>query len=318
MKVCICTKWKDYDASRTGKGFFAARLAKELTNQGVEIVTPNVYADINLAIGKFNYEPNAKKTVLRLGAAHIDTNSTYVTLNERKAKALKKADGVVYQSQFSKQLCRTFIGRPTCPEKVIFNGADPKEFEVEPYKSPYKYNFLASAREWTPQKRLDTIIEAFLNAGIENSELFICGKNKLGWDMLDPRESKGEYGVTNFRLVGQPTLASLYKLCNAMVDLTWLSACPNNIIEAVVAGLPIIHAGSGGTREILGMGVDLSYNFKPVNLRKPPKLDVEEIAYFLREEVKQKQDPLPEMIRERFYISNIAKQYLEFFNELLG
>lgn len=322
MKVCICTKWKDYDASHTGKGFFAARLAKELRNQGVEIVTPDVFADINLAIGKLNYEHNAKKLVLRLGAAHIDTNSDYKKLNGRKAKALKKADGIVYQSEFSTRLCHAFIGKPDCPERVIFNGADPKEFEVEPFKSPFKYNFLASAREWTPQKRLDTIIEAFIKANIEDSCLWVCGsvsKNSRIYCKLIGGGIVGKkgYEIENLGIVDQPTLASLYKRCNAMVDLTWLSACPNNIVEAIVAGLPIIGTAEAGTRELLGGDMYTEYDFKPVNLRKPPEVDVNILANAIRYEVTHECEPLRESIRERLYISNIAKQYLDFFKRLL-
>jgi len=326
MKVCICTKWKDYDASRTGKGFFAARLAKELTTQGVDIVTPDVYADINLAIGKFNYEPNARKTVLRLGAAHIDSNSDYKKLNKRKAKALKKADGIVYQSVYSKMVCHAFIGTPTGQERVIFNGAEPNEFLIYPYKSPFKYNFLASAREWTPQKRLDTIITAYFEADIANSCLRICGNTKHKDNNLYSKKHTS-CSVRYLGLVDRYTLASLYNLCDAMIDITWQSACPNSVAEALVAGCPVISSNDGGIHE-LGwsdkehsaeayhcMRCDEIWDMKrPINLRKPPEINlpglVENIKSFAKNETYK-------FTYKTLHMQTIAKQYLEFFNELL-
>jgi len=325
MKICITNKRKSWATAKTGKGFFVQRLITELTNRGVEVTTdPEAEVDVTLGIGKFEFKPKGK-AVLRLGACHIDTNSQWKKLNARKKKALKRANGVIYQSQFSKKLCHAFLGKPKCPETVIFNGANPNEFDVEPYKSPYKYNFLASTRVWTCQKRLPQIYSAWYDAKIPNSCLWVCGE--VGVRNMTVNDNRINTSITLLGLVDQKTLASLYKLCDAMIDITWLSACPNNVVEALVAGCPAISSNDGGIHE-LGWSDKKNHPFnyacirsdkiwnmkKPLNLNKPPKFyqygligNIEGMAYHQKKEFTY--GPL--------HISTIAKQYLDFFNDRL-
>ena len=315
MKVLLEAK----HTLHTGKGKFAIRLKKALKELGVKATfepdSPSMRGkfDIVLGFGKFLEKHDAKKKIVRLGALHIDKNEDYKKLNKRKKKAIHSADGVIYQSKFSKKLCREFLGKPDCPEAVIFNGADPKEFDVEPMKSPFKYNFLASTRVWTPQKRLCFIKEAFYRAGIDNSCLWVCGDT--GKDGII---GKIHYGKTktcwHLGLVSEKKLASLYKLCNAMIHITYLDACPNSVVEALVAGCPVICTDQGGVYELVKSGYrlfyDKQYNFKPIDLNKPPKLKFE----FSKIELNRvwKSDSV------HLHISTIAKQYLNFFEKVLN
>jgi len=315
MKVLLEAK----HTLHTGKGKFAIRLKKALKALGVKVTfEPGSKYDIVLGFGKFLEKHDTKKKIVRLGPCHIDKNEDYKKLNKRKKKAMHSADGVIYQSKFSKKLCRSFMGKPDCPEAVIFNGADPKEFDVEPMKSPFKYNFLASTRVWTPQKRLKQIEKAFLEAGIKNSCLWVCGETKKahstrgrgiageGWDNV--------WQIDHMGLVSEKKLASLYKLCNAMIHITYLDACPNSVVEALVAGCPVVCTDQGGTHELVKSGYvmlyDKKYNFKPIDLSKPPRLEF----HF----------PNPDLNRvwrsdsNHLHISTIAKQYLEFFERILN
>jgi len=320
MKACIATKYKDWSCEHTGKGLFLNRLIPALKELGVEIVKPGQPADINLAVGKNVWESTAKKNVIRLGDAHKEKG--HKKLNKRKWKAVKEADGVIYQSRYSKKLCRTFIGKPSCPEAVISNGADPKEFDVKPYKSKTKYNFLASARVWTPQKRLKQIVEAFIKADVSDSSLWIVGKNQNFQYDIGKR-----INVQGIGPVDSKTLASLYKLCNALIDITWLSACPNSVVEALVAGCPVISGNDGGIYELgfSNKGFPFKYSCirsdeiwdmkKPVDLSSPPKFYQKGLAFNIKD---MGYTAKPRFTYESLHISNIAKQYLEFFKEVLG
>ena len=319
MRVCIATKHKDWTCEHTGKGRFLNRLIPALQALGVEIVEPGQPADINLAVGKNVWKSTADYNIIRLGDAHKEKG--HKKLNKRKWKAVQNADGVIYQSKYSQRLCETFIGKPDCPTAVIFNGADPKEFDVAPFKSKYKYNFMASARVWTPQKRLQDIKDAFVSADIDSSALWIVGGNKrFQWGIGKRMNIEG------LGLVSTPVLASLYKLCNALIDITWLSACPNSVVEALVAGCPVISGNDGGIHE-LGwndrlfslryscIGSDALWNGEVVDLSKPPPFyqhglieNIKGMAYHKK----------PEFTYKALHISNIAKQYLEFFKEVSG
>jgi glycosyltransferase involved in cell wall biosynthesis len=308
MKIAIYNRNMTLKAPKTGKGFFLSRLTREFKKMGIKVTAdPNKKVDITLGIGKFIFKPKGK-AILRLGDIHKTTTENYKKLNKRKTGALKMADGVIFQSKYSRKLSRHFLGKEKCPSTVIFNGADPEYYRDIPAKeSPFKYNFLCSTRKWLPQKRLKYAIKAFKRANIPDSCLWIAG-------IVLGNEKK--HKADNVKFVGlldNKTLGSYYKLCNAMIDVTYLSACPNNVVESLVAGCPVICTNQGGTIELTGWGrMDKPYNFKPINLDRPPKLDVEKLATMFH--LISEKEPIE---AEHLYISNIARQYVKFFRKVL-
>lgn len=310
MKICIATKHKNWSCEHTGKGKFLTRLAKALRRQDCEIVSPDVEADINIAVGKNQWKPNAKKNILRLGPAHFEKEP-----NKRKHKAMKTADGVVYQSSFSKKFCHAFIGRPSCPERVIFNGADPKEFFTKTMSLSFKHNFLASTRVWTNQKRLRYIKRAFVEAEVKDSCLWICGDS----------EEKGDHYYRNTNqmvkykgLVDEETLKLLYAHCDAMIHIVHLDACPNSVVECLVAGTPVICSNQGGTKELVGnygivLETDPVYDFKPVK-RLPKGFNTAGLSAAIKHVANYGIDMDPP---DYLHIDIVAKKYLEFFEEVL-
>jgi len=302
------------DSPKTGKGFFLLRLAKEFKKMGIDVITdPEKKTDITLGIGKFLFPPKGK-AILRLGDCHKDTNEHYKKNNKRKAKAVKIADGVIYQSKYSKRLCNAFLGKAKVPTEIIFNGADPKEFDVPPHESPYKYNYIACTRKWTRQKRVHQIWDEFLNATIPDSCLWICGEmeNKLRYETIYDNHR----AVRCIEKADHKRLASLFKLCDYMIDFTYLSACPNAVVESLVAGCPVACTDQGGTKELLNQGSgfvieDKPYDFKPINLNKPPKVDFPIFNILQhREKVLWTADHL--------HISTIAQQHKKFFERVLN
>ena len=307
-------------APKTGKGFFLSRLAKEFDRIGIKVTAdPKKKVDITLGVGKFIFPPIVK-AILRLGDIHKDSNENYKKLNKRKKNALKIADGVIYQSKYSRKLTHSFIGKEKCPSTVIFNGASPEFYkDIKPKDSPFKYNFLASTRKWLTQKRLKQTIKAFKEADIPDSCLWIAGI-VLGGEK--------KYKSKNIRFLGLldgKELGSYYKLCDAMIDITFLSACPNNVVEALVAGCPVICGDQGGTIELTGGSWDIEtkkYDFKPINLKKPPKIKMDELVRVIRFHTLGPPDRnFPneafERLQERLHIDTIAKKYDQFFRKVL-
>jgi len=300
--------------THTGKGLFARRLQKALQKRDINVtMNPKLWEEFDIVVGfgKFLGKYDAKKKILRLGDAH-KYRKDYKKLNARKIKALHKADGVIYQSRYSQKLCQAFLGVPKCPTTIIYNGADPEGFHVEPMKSIYKYNFLASARKWDNNKRLSTIKRAFWKAEIKDSCLWICGdtgqKNGAEVDTVLKREMKF------LGLVDEHTLASLYKLCDTLIDITYLSACPNSVVEASVAGCPVIHTDQGGIREFAeGYLIrDKKYDFKPMG-KFAPKLELFKLIEAMHWVVE-----FDSGIYVALHIDHIAQKYLDFFERILN
>jgi len=296
----------------TGKGKFSARLVQAWHDMGIPITgDPEICADISYHVGKVHCTSNAKKHVLRVGPACIDINMNWKKSNHEKAKAVKKADAIVYQSKYSKKIYHKLVCKPDKPETVILNGANPKDYEVAPYESNFKHNFLASTRVWLPQKRLKDIIKSFLRADIPDSYLIVAG---------DTRGVEKKYvDLDNMLFLGplsSAVLARLYRLATAMISIVYVDACPNSVAEAQVAGCPVICGSQGGTRELLRFGavvLDEPFPYRAMNLDKPPQIDRDSLASAMKEATEWE---FPSDAAVDLHIGAIAKQYLEFFGGL--
>lgn len=312
MKVRFITSKETWRNVGTGKGFFVLKLMGALEKLGVEcLTTEKGKSDIDFHISRFHYKSKrCKARVLRLGPVHADTRKNYKYLNYLKQKALKRCEGVVYQSKFSKRFCDKFIGKARKKWAIIFNGARPEDYNVPPHPSPFKYNFLASTRDWIEMKRLPDIVKAFKLANIEDSCLWICG---------DHQKKAKKYKADNIKfvgLIGNDELAPYYRMANALIHLVYIDASPNTVTEALVAGCPVIATDQGGTHE-LGVQTlikDKPWKFKPFNHKKMPKVDLEAVAEAMKE-YKYRSYPVN---APHLWIDNIAEQYLKFFLEVLG
>lgn len=309
MVISTGVKHGKWSCVHTGKGKFIRRLIPALRECGARVVSPTEKADIDLQIGKYVWEPNARKSVIRLGAAHIDKNSDYKALNARKSKALKKADGIVYQSDFSKKMCEKFIGKHDF-NTVILNGA-PKA-KAEPLRTHYKYNFCAVARTWTPQKRLRDLIRAYFEADIDDSCLWIAGETDHV--VKGSPKRRNDTNVIFMGGISNSKLLSLYETCDTFIHLTMYDACPNAVAEAVQAGCNIITHDQCGAQELMSSGIVLPL-YKPlkaINFKKLHAMDTREISKAIVHslDVVNSNDG-------RLDMKNIAEQYLNFFEEVL-
>jgi len=309
MKVCITNQYKSWSSSKTGKGFFIQRLTLALKSLGVEVTTnPDDKVDINLSIGKDVYKPvNAKKRVLRLGPAHI--GKYHKKLNAPKVKALNSADGVIYQSEFGKKMCDRFLGKAKCKTAIIFNGANPEDYEISYYKETY--NFLASTRTWTKQKRLKDVLKAYKYANISNSILNVAGeveKNLV-------KKYKDTPGVNFLGRLNQKKLSTYLSEADVLVSIVWLDCMPNSVCEALVSGCKVITNSEGGTAEIApDMVVKESlWDMKITDRENPPSLDYLKLGNLMKDSISM---VAPK--RSHVYIDTIAKQYKDFFEEVLN
>lgn len=306
---------------QTGKGRFSARLVQAWHDMGVQITgDAEIAADISYQVGRLYCPSKAKKHVLRVGPAAIDTNVDYKAINREKAKSVQKCDAVVYQSEYSKKIYHKLVCKPDVPEAVIHNGANPKDYDVLPYESNFKVNFLASTRVWTKQKRLKEIIKSFILADIPDAILLVNGETNGVEKKYGDRSDIMFFGPVN-----DAVLARMYKLVantGAYVHAVHVDACPNSMVEAQVAGCPVICTDQGGTPEILRYGtliMDKPFKMKPENLDKPPAVDRAAMAkamryYGLKEGNVDGLFTQPDDL----YIQNIARKYIEFFEKVLA
>jgi len=346
MKVCMANKHGDWDVSKTGKGKFFGRLIPELRKLGVDVTTdPADKVDIDLQITRPVYWPeNARKRVVRRGPVKYDVNMTWREHNVKEYKYMTQCHGIVYQSEFARKMNDDFLGKPRPGQKtaVILNGADPEYYaNTTPDPSPYRFNVLASTREWVWEKRLKDVIKSFQLAAIPDSCLWIAG---TVWDTPKrfPPKQEGfpqRYSCENIKFLGlqdEKHVAPLYCMADVLLHLVYVDACPNAVAEALCAGCRVVTTDAGGQYEMISpltlSETEETWNrlfpnilrdppvpSKPWNRRTPPPADRQAVADMLKwhSEHAIKRDWIVHHARTHLGIDVIAKKYAEFFEEVL-
>ncbi len=298
---------------KTGKGFFCNRLHSALQEMGAK-VCENISDRHDISLHPIKLYKTKSKRVIRLDGCYHNSMMNYKAMNKTLAKNLHAADAVVYQSLFSKQLCNKYLGKFNGPKTIISNGASISYYNSIPHTIENRL-FMASAR-WRPHKRLMDIIKSFLLADLVDSKLIIAGD--VSRSGLHKGKLKNYFNLPNIEYIGktdQKTLASYLKSSVGFIHLCWFDNCPNGVVEAIAALVPVICNNVGGTAEIVRPSggivcdVDKPYNLKPVRLYKPPSIDRNKIADALR----TCWTTPPRINADHINISSVAQKYLEFF-----
>ena len=304
MKICIGNKYGTWDSAKTGKGFFAQRLISELKALKVEVTTdPKEDVDADLQFGKHAYKPKGK-SIIRMGPVHIGPG--HEKSNKVKREAIQKADDVIYQSAFGKKMCDAFIGEASGKTTVLFNGADPDYYNaVAGSISKGPRDFVASTREWTGQKRLPEIVEAFRAAKIKGSKLYILGHSS--------KKFKGD-GVHYMGNVAGSQIGAVLAAVNTLVSIVWLDCMPNSVCEALCANCNVITTSTSGTAEIAPdlLLKEKPWDFKPCDQNKPPAVDIHELSELMKKSLE-----MPKPRCEHVKIDRIAWQYYQFIKEVV-
>jgi len=301
MKICLTNKYGTWQSVGTGKGYFAVRLIGAMKKFGGTVTyDPGEKMDIDLQFGKYVYEPvNARASIIRMGPPHIDKH--YMKQNKLKRIAIKRADGFIYQSHYGMRMCDVFIGPfQRGPKTVIHNGAVPMQTDSKVGKL-----FVASTRKWARQKRLKHILRAFLLADIPDAKMVVMGETKQN---IDDRR------IVYLGPCNRDTIDNNLKKADVLVSVVWLDCMPNSVCEALCAGCKVITASESGVPEIAPDLVlkENEWDFKPCDGNKPPGLDENALAELMRKSL-----TMPKPYFGHVDIDFIAKQYIDFFGEVL-
>lgn len=288
-----------------GPSIFGRRLRQALVDKGWKW---NIFVpDVSYIFATGFLRPFCKN-ILRLDGLYFDSENTVGDsdkLNSPIFNAYQKADGIIFQSQFDRQLFKNFIKERSCPYTVIHNGIPPQfSPEGEKVDFGYKKTLICSGR-WRAHKRLDSIIEGFLEYGNPETGLIV-----LGWGI----EKKVEH--PNIQYAGKIPPEDLPKYlrgADAFIHLTWLDHCPNVVAEALGCGLPVLCTHNGGTKEIVktnGIVIkcEEDYDFKKVPLYSPPECDDRIVAKGI-EKILQWDKPIQS---DYIRMDKIAQKYMDF------
>ena len=283
--------------SQNGPNSFANKMIPHIINKGHQIVPLNE-AEVSLCFIETMQIKSSIPRIQRLDGIYYNTRFNYDEQNANILRTYKEADGVVFQSNYGKELITRFFGESP-PYRIIHNGADLQTIEkVQPLHNTRTGDIWSCAASWRPHKRLEENIKYFLEHKKDGDILIVAGDTpKI---IQDPN-------IAFAGQLDQLQLYSLYKASKYFIHLGWLDCCPNVVVDARACGAHIICTTSGGTKEIAGRSSTVieeqEWDFTPVDLYNPPALNFTNIVNNAME--------------TEYDMSSVTNRYLSFMESFL-
>jgi glycosyltransferase involved in cell wall biosynthesis len=243
---------------------------------------------------------------------------------------LLNADHIIYQSEFSRAVSQKFV-TPTPPGTIIYNGIDLETFSPEgaqhPIRLPDAINILVS-HSFRPYHRLHDsfrILSRVLKQAEQPYHLHILGGDD-GISFAYARSVADSLGLEeglDYTFHGKfphHELASVYRACDMMLNLSYWDSCPNVVIEALACGLPVVGVNYGGVAELVnpsgGILVDEEIPFIWLphrDFERMPKAPIDSYATAVLTMSKQLEQAAQQariLAVKRFDIERVCDEYL--------
>jgi len=301
----------DYKINDSGKGKFLARLIPCLENLGVKCSFDDKEADVALGVRRWRSKLKMPK-VLRVDGIHMSKDKTTYYKNNLTKNSIKKSNAVIWQSRFCKDIIiRAFKLKPK-KDFVIFNGANPDDYNVKSIIIDNKKHVIMSAR-WKdrPWKRLKDCVKVAKEVRKHEDIIFlIAGK---------VNSTINESGIKTLGYLNEEILRRYLVGSDAMLNLSYYDWCPNAMVEALCAGVPVVCNNASGAKELIDpescevVNCDSERKSKIRNRDKPPHVDPVTVSEaLLRVLHSGKRANVPHL-----HIETIAQQYKTAFESVL-
>lgn len=281
------------------------------------------HADIKISFTNIK-DARSLPTVVRFDNVYFHTGFDWKKRNANISKAHSLADGVVYQSLWSREVHEAFCSpvKKGAIIDIIFNGME-KGWNG---KSEEHIGFnIITASVWRRFKRLPEMINIFrkVHEKYSNSTLSIFGRFVRS-DTINMEFRKVYY----YGEVTLYTLGGHYRHGDLFLHFSKGESCPRAICEAVATGMPVIVLNdNGGAVEMLtpecGIAVDCCtpfpedkskivqniYSDEYAKIKEPEKI-VAAICNFI-------ENPFRAKLPEKLNIEYTAKQYISLMQKVL-
>lgn len=232
------------------------------------------------------------------------------------------ADGVVYQSNFTRGWWERVYGRLNKSQTVIYNAVDLQQFTPEGSEKPPTGHY----RLLLVEGHLSKGYESGLISGVRLGQLLRQELDRplelavAGDVPLSVREMfKEEDFIRWLGVVPRESVAGLDRSAHLLFSADINAACPNAVVEALACGLPVIGFDTGALPEMLadGAGVISPYGGNPWKLEPPSLVPLAAAA----QKVLAGQEYFRQAARMRaesvFDLKKMAAAYLEILTKTL-
>jgi glycosyltransferase involved in cell wall biosynthesis len=180
-------------------------------------------------------------------------------VNRGMARLRRRADFIVYQTQFCERSANAWLGEAHASSEVLYNPVDTAIFRPAA-KSPdlrEGWRLLAAGTHYQPFRVIGALetARALLDAG-HRVQLTVAGA--MRWP---DAEAQVHNTIARLHLAehvnlrpafSQAEAAGLYQAAHLLLHLKYHDPCPTVVIEALACGLPVVGTRSGGLPELVG------------------------------------------------------------------
>lgn len=175
---------------------------------------------------------------------------------------LELADFVVYQSKFCKESADKWVYKRDAPHEILYNAVDTSVFVPSAGRqsqAPFSLLITGSHHSW---ERIDTALQTLKELRDRDLNFVLIVAGRLAWsrdvDSMDAqfRSRCMELNIHEFvDLRGpytQEEAVDLYHDADILLHTKYNDPCPRVVLEAMAAGIPVVHSASGGVPELVG------------------------------------------------------------------
>ena len=166
----------------------------------------------------------------------------------------KRADRIVYQSEFSRGWWERVYGKLAVPQTVIYNGVNLDQFSPGNPKLPedrYRVLMVEGHLGGGYEQGLITGVKLvhLLNQRMDRPvELLVVGD--VPQSLRIQAESMGEK-ITWHGVVNREAIPEIDRSAHLLFSSDLNAACPNSVIEAMACGLPVVAFDTGAMKELV-------------------------------------------------------------------
>lgn len=325
MKIFIPFSSKDIGGTST----FVGKFSEQLIEQGFKIIFHFekdfdilfIITDCSLLFPLYA-KIKGRKIIQRLdGVYHPATPAgKWYWLYNLKMKVIHNffADTIIYQSEFSKISCEKFLGTTRAKNtSIIYNGVDTEKIQPRGNPIPHSPIKLLTFAKFRRHDQIEPIIESVKLLDPQTFSLEIYGSYTENLDYLFKNLPP------HIHFQGKKSNEELLEIIN-QYDLFLFSdqsACPNSVLEAMAAGLPVIAFNRGSIPELIEnnkngysvetMGLDPFKNSYPFNFKNYEGFS--RTIFEATEKLDQLSFQAREKAKDQFNIKEMIKKYTEIF-----
>ena len=180
-------------------------------------------------------------------------------VNRGMARLRRRADYIVYQSEFCERSANAWLGQVHSPSEVLYNPVDTAVFQpaAAPPNLREGWRLLAAGTHYQPFRVIGALetLRVLLDAG-HRAQLTVAGE--MRWQDADSqvheviRRLRLSEHVTLRPAFSQSEAVGIYQAAHVLLHLKYHDPCPTVAIEALSCGIPVVATRSGGMPELVG------------------------------------------------------------------